>query len=152
MCLQYPILGFRPLVESGTMKPKSHKPVIAIVDDNVSICRGTKRLLCFLGFDAVTFASGQEFIDTLEGMRSFDPDCVILDVQMPGLNGFEVQERLGLSRRNIPVIFLTAFDEVWIREQALASGAAAFLSKPCSGSVLIDTLRAVLKIAKAEDS
>jgi len=118
------------------MKPNTRRPVIAIVDDNISICRGTKRLFYFWGFDAVTFASGQEFIDALEEMPSFDPDCVILDVQMPGLNGFEVQECLTRSRRNIPVIFLTAFDEVWMREQALASGAAAFLSKPCSGDLL----------------
>jgi FixJ family two-component response regulator len=108
--------------------------------------------LGFLGFEAVTFVSGEEFIEALEGMPSFDPDCVILDIQMPGLNGFQVQERLTGSRRNIPVIFLTAFDEVWIREQALASGAAAFLCKPCSSTVLINTLRAVLKIDAAEAS
>jgi FixJ family two-component response regulator len=137
--------------EREIMKRNTKRPLIAIVDDNISICRGTKRLLCFLGFDAVTFVSGQEFIDTLEGMPSFDPDCVILDVQMPGLNGFEVQELLTRTGRNIPVIFLTAFDETWIREQALASGAAAFLCKPCRSDVLIETLRAVLELASAKE-
>jgi FixJ family two-component response regulator len=117
----------------------------------MSICRATKRFLCFLGFDAVTFLTGQEFIDTLDGTPSFDPDCVILDIQMPGLNGFQVQERLTGSHRNIPVIFLTAFDEVWIREQALAAGAAAFLSKPCSSALLLETLRAVLKLSAVSE-
>ena len=134
------------------MKPNNHKPVIAIVDDNASICEGTQRFLCFLGFNAVTFTSGQEFIATLDDIPSFEPDCVILDIQMPGLNGFQVQERLTGSRRNIPVIFLTGSDEAWIRERALAVGAFAFLSKPCSSNVLLATLRTVLKLSAPQDS
>ena len=85
----------------------------------------------------------------LEATPSFDPDCVILDVQMPGLSGLQVQEFLTRSGRGFPVIFITAPDDLRVREQALASGAVAFLNKPCSGDVLIETLRAVLKVELA---
>jgi FixJ family two-component response regulator len=126
-------------------------PVIAIVDDDVSFCRVMKRLVCLLGMDAESFVSGQGFIDLLEVMPSFEPDCVILDMQMPGLNGLQVQERLTRLRRDIPVIFITGADEDWIRKQALASGAVAFLCKPLQIDLLIKTLRAVLKIELAEE-
>ena len=126
------------------------RPVIAIVDDDVFVCRAMKRLVSLMGMDADTFVSGQEFIDLLETMPSFDPDCVILDVHMPGLNGLQVQERLACIRRDIPVIFATAADEVWVREQALASGAVAFLHKPFNNDLLLNTLRAVLKIGVAK--
>lgn len=125
------------------------RPVIAIVDDDVFVCRAMKRLVSLMGMDADTFVSGQEFIDLLETMPSFDPDCVILDVHMPGLNGLQVQERLTRIRRDIPVIFATAADEVWVRERALASGAVAFLHKPFNNDLFLKTLRAVLKIEVA---
>jgi FixJ family two-component response regulator len=127
------------------------RPVIAIVDDDVSVCRTMKRLVRLLGMDADTFTSGQGFLDLLEVMPTFEPDCVILDVQMPGLNGLQVQEHLTRIRRDIPVIFITGADEVWIREQALAAGAVAFLCKPFKTDLFIKTLRAVLKIELAEE-
>jgi FixJ family two-component response regulator len=84
-------------------------------------------------------------------MPSFEPDCVILDVQMPGLNGLQVQERLTRIRRDIPVIFITGADDVWIREQALTSGAVAFFYKPFKTDLFIKTLRAVLKIGVGKE-
>lgn len=133
------------LAEGESMKSNTNRPVVAIVDDNVSICQAMERLARLLGMDADTFVSGQEFIDRLEAVPSFNPDCVILDVHMPGLNGLQVQEHLIRTRRDIPVIFISAADEVWIREQALASGAVAFLRKPISADLFIKTLRKVLK-------
>jgi FixJ family two-component response regulator len=127
------------------MESNKNRPVIAIVDDNAFVRRAMQRLLCSLEVDAETFASGQEFIDLVEATPSFNPDCVILDVQMPGLNGLQVQERLSRKRRDIPVIFITASYEDWIREQALASGAAAFFYKPLHTDSFIETLHALLK-------
>lgn len=121
------------------------KPLIAIVDDDESVCRAIKRLVRSLGMEADTFASGKEFIDLCEAMPSFDADCVVLDVQMPGINGLEVQERLALSGNPIPVIFITAHDEAGVRERALAAGAVAFLRKPFNDELLIKTLREALK-------
>ena len=69
-------------------------PTIAIVDDDASVCRAISRLLRSLGMNADTFTSGREFIEHIEMMPSFLPDCVVLDVQMPGMNGLEVQELL----------------------------------------------------------
>jgi FixJ family two-component response regulator len=121
------------------------KPLIAIVDDDVSVCRALKRLVRSLGMDAETFVSGQEFIDVLEAMPSSDPDCVVLDVQMPGMNGLEVQERLARRGHLLPVIFITAHDDSVGRERALAAGAVAYLRKPFNDELFIKTLRAGLK-------
>jgi FixJ family two-component response regulator len=120
-------------------------PLIAIVDDDEFVCRSLKLLVRSMGMNAETFASGQEFIDLIEAMPSFHADCVILDVQMPGLNGLEVQESLVRSGSRIPVIFSTGQDEVATRERALAAGAVAFLHKPVDAELFIKKLRVALK-------
>ena len=71
---------------------------------------------------------GDEFLDRLASMPSYRRGCVILDIQMPGMNGLEVQRRL--SGTGIPVILITAYDDVGVRTQALASGAVCYLRKP----------------------
>jgi FixJ family two-component response regulator len=119
--------------------------MIAIVDDDQSVCRAIMRLVRSLGMDAETFASGQDFLDLVEAMPSFHADCVVLDVQMPGLNGFDVQERLQKSGNGLPIIFITAHDEANTRERALAGGAVAFVRKPFNDELLIKTLRLALK-------
>jgi FixJ family two-component response regulator len=124
---------------------RTSKPLIAIVDDDESVRRALKRLARSLGMDAETFTAGQDFLDLLEAMPSFQPDCAILDVQMPGMNGLAVQERLVRSGSSIPVIFITAHDEVGARERALAAGAVAFLRKPFDDELLVKTLHAALK-------
>ncbi len=124
-----------------TEKPK---PLIAIVDDDESVCRAMKRLVRSLGMEADTFTSGQAFMDLVEAMPSFQPDCVVLDLQMPGMNGLEVQRRLASHRSRLSVIFITAHDEVGAREKAIAGGAIAFLRKPFDDELFIRTLRAAL--------
>ena len=126
------------------------KPLIAIVDDDESVCRAIKRLLRSLGLEAQTFTSGREFLDLIEATPSFQPDCVVLDVQMPGLNGLEVLERLAKSAGWLPVIFITAHDVVGVRERALAAGAVALLRKPFNDELLISTVRAALQWHMAE--
>ena len=119
-------------------------PLIAIVDDDESVCRAMKRLVRSLGMAADAFTSGREFIDRVETTPSFQPDCVVLDVQMPGMNGLEVQERLASSGNPLPVIFITAHDEAGVRDRALAAGAVAFLRKPFNDELFIKTLRIAL--------
>ena len=119
--------------------------MIAIVDDDESVCRALKRLVRSLGMDADTFTSGRQFIDLIEAMPSFAADCVVLDVQMPGLNGLQVQEQLARRGHRLPVIFITAHDDVGVREQALAAGAVAFVRKPFNDELLIKTLNEALK-------
>lgn len=121
------------------------KPLIAIVDDDESVCRAIKRLVRSLGMNAETFTSGQKFLDLIEAMPSFHVDCVVLDVQMPALNGIEVQEQLVRTGDKLPIIFITAHDDVGARERALAAGAVAFLRKPFDDELLVKTLHAALK-------
>jgi FixJ family two-component response regulator len=128
------------------------KPMIAIVDDDESVCRAMKRLVRSLAMDAETFSSGQQFFELLDAMPSFQPDCLVLDVQMPGLNGLDVQNRLKLSRNRMPVIFITAHDDVGVREKALAGGAVAFLRKPFDDELLVKTLREAMKRERSPGS
>lgn len=127
------------------------KPLIAVVDDDESVCRAIKRLVRSLGMDADTFISGQSFIDLMEAMPSLRVDCLVLDVQMPNLNGLEVQKRLAKSGSRIPVIFITAHDDLGIRERALEGGAVAFLRKPFDDDLLVRTLREALKRGPASE-
>jgi FixJ family two-component response regulator len=126
---------------------RKSKPFIAVVDDDESVCHSIKRLVRSMGMEAATFASGQEFIDHIEAMPSERFDCVILDVQMLGLNGLDVQERLKRRGNRFPIVFITAHDEVNVRERALADGAVAFLRKPFDAELLIKALHAAVKIA-----
>jgi FixJ family two-component response regulator len=93
---------------------------------------------------AETYASGSEFVEQIESLPSFQPDCVILDVQMPGLNGIEVQSHLRRIGKDIAVIFITAHDDYAVQARALAEGALAFLRKPCNDALIIRTLDAAL--------
>jgi FixJ family two-component response regulator len=120
------------------------RPNIAIVDDDESVCRAVGRLLHSLGMETDTFTSGDEFIKHIETVRSFHPDCVVLDVQMPGMNGLEVQELLVRRENPLPIIFITAYDEGSIRERALQAGAVAFLRKPFNDEVFVKTLTEAL--------
>jgi FixJ family two-component response regulator len=122
------------------------KPLIAVVDDDEPVCRAIGRLVRSLGMEADTFTSGQEFIEILEGMPWLRVDCVVLDIQMPDVNGLEIQRRLmKLSGKALPVIFITAHDAGGVREQAMSSGAVAFLRKPFNDELLIRTLTEALK-------
>jgi FixJ family two-component response regulator len=119
-------------------------PLIAIVDDDESVCRALKRLIRSLGMSAETCGSSAEFVDLVEALPSFQPDCVVLDMQMPGLSGIEVQTHIRRTRGAIPIIFITAHDDPVARERALSGGAVAFLRKPFTDALLIRTLDAAL--------
>jgi FixJ family two-component response regulator len=112
-------------------------PVISIVDDDEAVRETTKGLVRSLGYVAATFASSEEFLNS---DRVNDTSCLISDVQMPGLNGLELQSRLIAMGRRIPIIFVTAFPHEQIRLRALKAGAVGFLSKPFSDDNLIHCL------------
>ena len=121
------------------------KPLIVIVDDDESVCRALRRLVRSIAMNAETFSSGQDLLDLLEAMPSFRPDCLILDVQMPRISGLAVHDHLTRFGKTIPVIFITAHDDVGIREKALAAGAVAFLRKPFVDELLIRTIQEALR-------
>jgi FixJ family two-component response regulator len=95
--------------------------------------------------EAEAFTSGRDFIELIDGMPSFQPDCLVLDVQMPGINGLDVQEQLVSRGNRLPIVFITAHDELGVRERALSAGALAFLRKPFKDELFIKTLTAAVK-------
>lgn len=109
-------------------------PTISIVDDDESMRCAVKSLVTSLGFAACTFASAEEF---LHSPRLDDTDCLITDLQMPGLSGIELQKSLLARHRHIPIIFMTAFPEERMRTRAMEAGALGFLSKPFETQTLI---------------
>lgn len=119
-----------------------HRPTIAIVDDDASVCRALKRLIRSLDMHAEAFSSGEAYLELAAATPSFKPDCLILDVQMPKMSGLELQSRIAGT--GVPIVFITAHDEVGAREQALAAGAVALLRKPFDDELLIKTLNAAL--------
>ena len=122
---------------------KLHKvPVISIVDDDESVREATQSLVRSLGYRAVTFRSAQEF---LESPQLKTTACLITDVQMPGLGGVDLQDRLIAERRRIPVIFVTAFLDEGLQARVLKSGAFGYLSKPFKEDRFIECLDAALE-------
>jgi FixJ family two-component response regulator len=112
-------------------------PVISIVEDDSSVRSALQNLVRSLGYKACTFACADDF---LRSPRVNDTECVIADVQMPGLSGVELQSLLLSQDRRIPFIFVTAFNDNVVRARAMKAGAICFLSKPVDGQALIDCL------------
>ncbi|QRG06538.1 response regulator [Xanthobacter dioxanivorans] len=108
--------------------------MISIIDDDESVRIATASLVRSLGFATSTFASAEDF---LLSPRRQETDCVITDVQMPGMSGVELQARLLREGCRTPLIFITAFAEERIRRQVTAAGAVGFLAKPFEGGEMI---------------
>jgi FixJ family two-component response regulator len=111
---------------------------IAIVDDDASLCHAMDRLLRAAGFQPVTYLSGEAFLENAQRAR---PDCVLLDIQLGGMSGFELQTRLTASGSTIPVIFITAHDNPETREQARQTNCAAYLRKTDPGEMVLEAIR-----------
>ena len=101
--------------------------VIAIVDDDPSVRKGLERLIRSAGWKAETFASAQEF---LARPRAEAPSCLVLDLQLPGLSGLDLQKRLAEVELEIPIVFLTGHGSIPASVQAMKAGAIEFLTKP----------------------
>ena len=117
------------------------RPLIAVVDDEESIRRALNRLLQSAGLDVVTFDSGVKFLESIAARR---PDCVVLDLHMPVLNGFEVQARLAKSTAPVPVVIITGVDSIETHDRALAGQPIAYLRKPVDDQVLLDAIKLAL--------
>src|SRR5579859_7863196 len=100
---------------------------ISVVDDDASIREALKSLLRAVQFEVHTFPSAEDF---LASERVHDTACLILDVYLPGMSGFELQSLLHAERPGIPIVFITAHADELSRQRALKGGATAFLSKP----------------------
>ena len=116
--------------------------IVMIVDDDESIRRAARRLIKSYGFPVETFASAEDF---LSSGRLHETACLVLDVQMPGLNGLELQSRLITDGHQVPIIFITAFNEENARAQALKAGALGYLVKPFEEADLLTAINVALR-------
>src|SRR5215471_3317587 len=122
-------------------------PMISIIDDDPSVLEATDGLVRSLGYQAVTFASAEDF---LQSDRVDETACLITDVQMPGLSGVELQRVLVARGNHTPMIFITAFMEEKTRRRALDAGAIGFLGKPFDEARLIEYIETALQDRQGE--
>ncbi len=118
------------------------RPFVAVVDDEEPVRRALERLLRSSGIETRAFASGGAM---LEDLARREPDCVILDLHMPGMSGFEVQDRLAEREIRIPVIVMTGHDTPESCGRATSGGAAAYLRKPVDGEELLAAVRTAVE-------
>jgi FixJ family two-component response regulator len=115
--------------------------IVSIVDDDASVRVALSGLVRSLGFVACAFESAEDF---LRSPHVGDSACLISDVQMPGMNGLELQSQLLAQGHRLPIIFITAFPEPNLRTLADAAGALAFLEKPFDGGIIVSLLKEAL--------
>ena len=115
---------------------------IYIVDDDESVCRALKTLLMTYDFNVKTFNSGDSFF---ESVPHDEPSCVLLDIHMPGLDGWAIQKKMFQSGSKCPVIFISAEKLDNAADRALKVGAIGFLQKPVNGETLVDLIRVACK-------
>jgi FixJ family two-component response regulator len=117
-------------------------PIVFVVDDDVSVRESLELLIRCEGLQPETFASAQEFLDY---PRVHIPNCLVLDVSLPGLNGLDLQKIVADERTDMPIIFITGRGDVPMTVQAMKAGAVEFLTKPFNDDVLLAAIRAALE-------
>jgi FixJ family two-component response regulator len=129
-------------VHAATHEDRDLKvPHITVIDDDESVRDAMKSLMDVLGYSVDVFASAEAFLDS---DRLQATDCVITDVQMPGMTGVELQAHLSACGHRTPIIFVTAYPDESTRARVIRNGAAGYLSKPLQQQSLVDCLDRVL--------
>jgi FixJ family two-component response regulator len=118
------------------------RPRVAFVDDDESVRKALQRLLRASDLDADTFASAQDFLASLP--HAPPPDCLVLDLQMPGMSGLDLQRHLVRGGPRLPVVFITGHDEPGMQARCLAAGACAYLRKPLEAGTLLAAIGAAI--------
>jgi len=122
--------------------PNISTGIVAIVDDDAAVRTALSRLLNASEIiHTRSYASARDFLDSL---ASETPDCLIVDFQMPGMTGLELQEQLSRSGVSIPTIVLTAHSDAELRKRCIAMGATAYLTKPFDGDVLLASINSAI--------
>ena len=121
------------------------KNLISVVDDDESVRRTTTLLIESFGFRAAAFESAETFLNS---GHLHDTSCLIIDVQMPGMDGLQLQSHLAAAGCGIPIIFITAYESKGSRQRAMQAGAAAFLGKPFSDEQLLQIIRSALRFSQ----
>lgn len=122
------------------------KPIVFIVDDDISVRESLELLIRTAGWKPETFASAQAF---LTRPPAEVPSCLVLDIELPGLNGLELQECITAERSEMPIIFITGHADVPKTVRAMKGGAAEFLTKPFADDVLLRTIERAIERSRA---
>jgi FixJ family two-component response regulator len=111
--------------------------LVSVVDDDASMCKMLTRMIGSVGLTVAAFTSAEEF---LRSGKLADSACLILDVDLPGMSGIDLQRQLNDSSQHIPIIFISGQSDEKTRKRALNAGAAGFFKKPFSIDSLLDTI------------
>ena len=122
------------------------KPIVFVVDDDVSVRESLELLIDFAGWQPETFASAEEF---LARPRVMKPSCLVLDISLPNLNGLELQKLITTDRLEMPIIFITGHGDIPKTVQAMKGGAVEFLTKPIDSDALLKAIRNSVKCSAA---
>ncbi|HET7085426.1 MAG TPA: response regulator [Rhizomicrobium sp.] len=122
------------------------KPVVFVVDDDVSVREALETLIRLEGWEVRPFETANAF---LAGAPAAGPNCLVLDVGLPDLNGLDLQALIAHRRIEMPIIFITGFGDVPTTVRAMKAGAAEFLTKPFSDEVLLQAIRGALERSRA---
>jgi FixJ family two-component response regulator len=125
----------------GSLEGGGGAPLVCVVDDDLSLLRGLRRLLGAAGFTVEPFPSAEAFLESPHRSRAA---CLVLDVQLGGLTGLELQERLLAAGSQVPVIFITGHDDPRTRDRAQRARAVAYLRKPFEDDALIEAINKAL--------
>ncbi len=125
----------------------NRRPIIYVVDDDVSVCRALKLLLGSHGFKVETFTCAEDFLD-FKHLKS--PSCLILDIQLPKVNGFAIQEAMAIRQLAIPIIFITGHGDIPMSVKGIKAGAVDFLPKPFTKKKLFSAITQAIAKNKAQ--
>jgi RNA polymerase sigma factor (sigma-70 family) len=121
-------------------------PIVFVVDDDISVRESLELLISFAGWQPELFASAEEF---LAHPRVSVPNCLILDVSLPDLNGLDLQKLIASDRTDMPIIFITGHGDIPMTVQAMKAGAVEFLTKPFDDDVLLSAIQHALERSRA---
>ena len=132
----------RSTTAQAETKP-ARQALVAVVDDDESVRTAIGSLFRSMGSRTELFGGGEDFLSA-PNLREFS--CLVLDVQMPGMDGLELQLRLAAASHPIPIIFVTAYGDEKTRARALRGGAVSFLSKPFSEDALLEAVKSAIDV------
>jgi FixJ family two-component response regulator len=133
-------------MKSGAPRMPDAVPIVFIVDDDVSVRESLELLVRWAGLQPEIFASAEEF---LARPPVLVPSCLILDVNLPDLNGLDLQKRVAADRIDLPIIFITGYGDVPMTVQAMKAGAAEFLTKPFDDEVMLSAVLQAIERSRA---
>ena len=132
--------------ESGSSPTSGVTPIVFVVNDDVSVSESLEFLIRCEGWQPETFVSAEEF---LKRPRTGVPNCLVLDVSLPGLTGLELQKRICDERTDMPIIFFTGYADVPTTVKAMKAGAVELLTKPFADHALLEAVHHALERSKS---